>query len=134
MDMEEIIETTPEETTTEAEETAPVETSPEEASEETLSSETESEAAETVPAETTPEETSEESPEETESLEGEVIPFYTYMESDETEETAVADTAAIVQAINQQTEIIHNGFVGLGIGVGLIAGIVFVQGFRLRRV
>ncbi len=134
MDMEEIIETAPEETTVESSETEPEDTSQEEASGETLSSETESEAAETAPVETTPEETSEESSEETESLEGEVIPFYTYMESDGTEESAVADTAAIVQAINQQTEIIHNGFVGLGIGVGLIVGIVFVQGFRLGRV
>lgn len=129
----EIVETVPAETEQDAPETAPVETEPGEASEETLPAETESENAETAPAETG----QEESETEMESLEGEEIPFYSYMylESSETEEvTEVTDTEAIVQAINQQTEVIHEGFSGLGIGVGLLVGITLVQGFRLRRI
>ena len=131
----EIVETVPAETEQDAPETAPVETEPREASEETLPAETESENAETAPAETEQEESSEESETEMESLEGEEIPFYSYMELSETEEvTEVTDTEAIVQAINQQTEVIHEGFSGLGIGVGLLVGITLVQGFRLRRI
>lgn len=45
-----------------------------------------------------------------------------------------ADTEAIVLAINQQTEIIKHGNAAICAVLGLLIGIVFVQGFRLKRV
>ncbi len=125
----------PEETEPETPETVPAETEPEEAFEETTPAETETAGESST--ETEPEETFEESSgeTETESLEGESIPFYTYMDSEESEESVnVTDTEAIVQAIDRQTAEIQKGNLALCIGIGLLVGIVFVQGFRLRRV
>lgn len=45
-----------------------------------------------------------------------------------------ADVDAIVLAINQQTETIQNGNISICVALGLLLGVVFIQGFRLRRV
>lgn len=113
---------------TELTETAPAEDVPEEI----VPVETES-GSETAPEETeeASEESTTEAETESETMENETIPFSVYMENETAE---IADTEAIVEAIERQTEVITYGFTGISIGVGLIAGAVVVQGFRLRRV
>lgn len=47
---------------------------------------------------------------------------------------ASEDITAIIESLDYQTDIIRGGIVGLVFFLGLIAGILFVHGFRLRRV
>ena len=117
-------------------ETVPEETSggtapPEEASEETSFDETEPE--ESSAAETLAEETEEETETDEESTVSwkEILASY---ESETAETSGYADTDAVVAAIEHQTEVIHEDFCGIAMGVGLLLGVVFVQGFRFRRV
>lgn len=44
------------------------------------------------------------------------------------------DAAVLVEALEYQTKVIYSGFIGLAIMVGVTAGILFIYGFRLRRV
>ncbi len=50
------------------------------------------------------------------------------------DDVVVGDSEAIVLAINQQTEVIQNGDIAVCIALGLLVGVVFVHGFRLRRI
>lgn len=52
----------------------------------------------------------------------------------ETQAYASEDVIAIIESLEYQTDIIRGGMVGLAFFLGLIAGILFVHGFRLRRV
>ena len=124
-------------------ETDPGETLPEETFEETSSSEMETQEAaesETAAEESTvseSEEVEEAETLETETAETDTVPLAELLtvyglETADTSETL--DTDAVVQAIEKQTEVVHNGFIGVCVGLGLLVGMVFVQGFRLRRV
>lgn len=52
----------------------------------------------------------------------------------ETQSYASEDITAIIESLEYQTDIIRGGMIGLAFFLGLIAGIMFVHGFRLRRV
>lgn len=45
-----------------------------------------------------------------------------------------ADTEALILSINQQTEVIQKGDAAICAGLGILIGILFIQGFRLRRI
>lgn len=45
-----------------------------------------------------------------------------------------ADAEAIVLAINEQTTEIQRGNIAVCLALGLLVGITFIQGFRLRRI
>ena len=44
------------------------------------------------------------------------------------------DMEALVLSINQQTEVIKRGDAAICAGLGILIGILFIQGFRLRRI
>lgn len=45
-----------------------------------------------------------------------------------------ADTEALILSINQQTEVIQKGDAAICAGLGILIGILLIQGFRLRRI
>lgn len=44
------------------------------------------------------------------------------------------DIAAVIESLEYQTDIIRGGMIGLAFLIGIIAGILLIHGFRLRRV
>ena len=48
--------------------------------------------------------------------------------------SAAGDTAAVVEAIETQTSYICNGFAAVSFLLGVMIGMLFVYGFRIRRV
>lgn len=115
---EEMEETTPEETVSEVDE-EPATTEPES---ETLTDETETESD----PETETEEEAASSEEETETITEEIL-------INDLEQIDAADVEAIVLAINEQTVEIQQGNIAILFALGLLVGIVLMQGFRLRR-
>lgn len=65
-------------------------------------------------------------PDEEETVSDEYV-FYADMMS-------AADTEALILSINQQTEVIQKGDAAICAGLGILIGILFIQGFRLRRI
>lgn len=45
-----------------------------------------------------------------------------------------ADAEALILSINQQTEVIQKGDAAICAGLGILIGILLIQGFRLRRI
>ena len=45
-----------------------------------------------------------------------------------------SDTEALILSINQQTEVIQKGDAAICAGLGILIGILLIQGFRLRRI
>lgn len=45
-----------------------------------------------------------------------------------------ADTEALILSIDQQTEVIQKGDAAICAGLGILIGILLIQGFRLRRI
>ncbi len=52
----------------------------------------------------------------------------------ETQAYTSEDIVAVIESIENQTDIIRGGMIGLAFLLGIIGGILLIQGFRLRRV
>lgn len=48
--------------------------------------------------------------------------------------SSTEDTDAVVQAVDEQTNVLRSGFFAVVLLLGIIVGLLFVHGFRLRRV
>lgn len=68
------------------------------------------------------------------TVSGNVIILPDGYESAEMQAYTSEDIAVVIESLEYQTDIIRGGIIGLALLLGINAGILFVHGFRLRRV
>lgn len=68
------------------------------------------------------------------TVSGNVIILPDGYESVETQAYTSEDIIVVIESIENQTDIIRGGMIGLAFLLGIIGGILLIQGFRLRRV